>query len=463
LTEVTKGGNVKLFGKGIKYDPVPFGGTMHRKTAPTTRWLFWVCMVFLCVHGGLFIFDVTDPSAFIRGDRALDRLAEVNQLLRASPNSYLPIILNTGAPGDFLQQAVLYSIGGRLFVIFCQIALQLLILVSTCFAALRITKSETIAIVTGAFLLVMPGTLMDPHLLTTETWFTLFLSIGTLSVCQAISADGRIISTFLYYIGFVSLALASSIRPQALLVPFAIATYLSVALPRDRGTICAVGLLSYAIFPISWMTLRFLFAGDLSLGASNADLAFNLGLRADRILALPLETTGRLDVRTFFGIAASHPWASLNTIYSDALDLILNPGANHVFGYYLGLFKTPDGFSWGQIRDQSGVRGVLTELVRTNAGFLVLFVTWTLIHLTVLSGLAIAAFRAVNGRGRTPLWIWIVFIVVATIVASSFGAGLLRWSHRAGIEPLLALLAAYGLFGSHEGAQVQKCRKDVPG
>jgi hypothetical protein len=420
---------------------------MYKNALPMhTGPLFLICLLFLCIHGCFFLFDLADPTAFLRGDRAMDRFTKIKEMQEATSLSFPNLILNSGVPGDFLQHTLLYWLGGRYLLITCQIALQLVTMVITYLSAVRLTGSAAVATAAGLFLVVMPGTLMDPHLLTTETWFTAFVTLGTLLVCQSVDPSGRVISACTCYVGFVSLALASSIRPQALLVPFAIVVCLYARLGRDSGKIFIGGLLSYATFPISWMTLRFLLMGDFGLGASNADLAFNLGLRADRILAIPLETTGRLSLSTFFEIAMFHPLATLNTFYSDALNLIFNPGINHVFGYYLGLFESPHGYLWNQIRDQSGIFGVMMEILNRNAVFVMLFIIWVVIHLTILFATATVALRAVRGGSQAQSWIWVTLVVAVTVIASGFAAGQVRWNHRAGVEPLLALLAACGLF-----------------
>jgi hypothetical protein len=146
-------------------------------------------------------------------------------------------------------------------------------------------------------------------------------------------------------------------------------------------------------------------------------------------------------------LAVAHPLAFLNTLYTDAFNLVLNPGANHMFGYYLGLGETPDGFSWLKTRDQFGIAGVVAELFKRNGPLVALFAIWTIIHAVVLFGVGRAGLIILRAhRGAAP-WIWIVMIVIATTLMSGFAAGLVRWNLRSGAEPLLAILAAYGLLG----------------
>ncbi|OAF13564.1 hypothetical protein AYJ54_43315 [Bradyrhizobium centrolobii] len=403
-----------------------------------------LCLSFIIIHAFLLLFDMASPAAFIRGDRAIDRLDHVNQLLGAGPSTILSVALNSGVPGDFLQHAALYAVGGRQLVILCQIALGLFTLILVYRFVARASGSVKTGAATAALIIVMPGGLLNPHLLVTETWFAAFLVTGTVCICLAV-----IRSSYAYlYLGFASLGLASSVRPQGLLVPLALAAYIAASIPKARRASVIAALLAYGIFPISWMMLRLLLVGDFGLGPSNADLQTNLALRADRILSLPLDTTGRLGLLPFIELAAAHPLALLNTLYTDAFNLVLNPGANHLFGYYLGLGETPDGFSWLKTRDQLGMTGVIAELLRRNGALVALFAVWAAIHATLLFGVGRAGVTVFRAGRRTPTWIWIVLIVIVTTLLSGFAAGLVRWNLRSGVEPLLAILAAYGLLGT---------------
>ncbi|WFU79128.1 hypothetical protein QA645_32045 [Bradyrhizobium sp. CIAT3101] len=413
-----------------------------------------LCLTFIGIHLCLFLFDIGDPTAFIRGDRASERLDHVNQLLAARPSEVSSIVLNSGVPGDFLQHWALYAIGGRKLVILCQIGLELVTIMLIYLFVVRVSASAKIATVAAMMIILMPGSLLNPHLLVTETWFVAFLVAGTICVCLSVGPSREVLSQARLFIGFACLGLASFIRPQGLLIPLSLATLLATCIPSARRTAPLAALLSYAIFPISWMTLRFLLVGDFGLGPSNADLQTNLALRADRILSLPLDSTGRLGLLPFLQLAADHPRSLLNTFYTDAFNLILNPGANHLFGNYLGLGETPDGFSWLKTRDQFGIAGVIAELLRRNGTLVALFAVWTVIHAVVLFGVGRAGVMISQAGRRTPMWMWIMIIVIATTLLSAFAAGLVRWNLRSGVEPLLAVLAAYGLLSERPQAQL---------
>jgi hypothetical protein len=419
------------------------------KNVPLTRagGLFWICLLFLCVHGGLFLFDLSDPTAFLRGDRAVSRLDKIMAVLKAADlHSFQDATLNSGMPGDFLPHALLYRIGGPYFLIAFQIALQLSTLIITYLLAARITGSKTVALAAGLFFIVLPGSLMDPHLLTTEIWYKVLLMFGIALICYSMDSEGRIFSTSSFCAGFIFLALASAVRPQGLLVPLVVAGCLAATSKQNGPKIVAGTLLSFAVFPVSWMALRFLLVGEFGFGEYGSDLPDNLGFRADRILGVPFGTTGKLSLLGLADIARSHPVAAINTIYSDLINLFLNPGVNHVFGYYLKMFDSVS-FYWVDLRDKSGLVGVVVEILRQNAVFLVLLIVWMIIHLTVLSGALAVPLLSVWSGVRLQPPVWIMIAVVATLMACSFASGWVRWDYRAGTEPILALLAAYFWFG----------------
>lgn len=416
--------------------------------------LILIGIAFLCVHGGLFLFDLAHPDAFLHGDRAANRIRTITELLSAYRDELPNLILNStsGVPGDFIQHALLYWAGGPYLVIACQIALELLTVIITYIGVARLTGNATVAAAAGLFLIVMPGMLMNPHLLTSEVWFTAFLTAGVLLICLSANPDTQTILARYFYPGFVCLALACSVRTQGLLVPLAIGICLYVSMPQCRGRVVAGGLLSYLVFPVAWMTLRFLTVGDFSMGLADTSLENNFAIRGDRLLSLPTATHEKMTLLEFLAIVASHPLAAWNSYFSDAVNLILNPGINHVISYYLGLFPVTFEYSaeGKYFRDEFGFLGTVLELFRQNKAYLALFATWTVIHLTILFSIAMVAFRAtrhaMDGK-RGQMWVHISLVVIVLVLACSFASGAVRWGHRAGIEPLMALLAAYGLFG----------------
>jgi hypothetical protein len=425
--------------------------------------LMAIVALYLCIHGLLLVYDLGHPAALLVGDRSLLRMEKVTALLAAPPGSGLDVVVRSGAPGDYVLHAALFALGGAPLIIVTQLLVQLVTLVVTYVLARRLTGSARIAAASALLLMVMPGALMNAHLLATETWFAVFLTIGTLLLCLAIGDSGRSCgssrssrsSTWAITVcGFVALAAAAFVRPQGLFVPAAAALCLVAVRPRAAGQVAFGLAVCYALFPLSWIALQWLAAGQFGVGASDADLGTNLLIRANRMSGLPFDAPGEpLGLLAFLDIAAAHPAATLKTFYTDILNLVFNPGINHVFGLYLGLFDAvQDRAFWSRTIDQTGAVGVVNEILRQSPTFLAIFVTWAIVHALVLVGTAVAAVRAIAAGQRAPQWIRLVLAVVAVTIASALVAGLVRWAHRSGAEPLLALLVAWGLLGRQPAA-----------
>jgi hypothetical protein len=410
-----------------------------------------VGIAYFCIHGALFLYDVRNPSAFLSGDRSTGRIVRIADFISA-PSDYWTLLVHP-FPGDFAVHAILYRLGGQYFVIGAQIFLQFAILLGVYLCISRLL-GRAAAVFGGLLLIVMPGALMNPHMLVTETWFSAFLSLGVLFFCLAINDRRELKSTSYLLAAFVSLALATFIRPQGLLLPISMALALTTIIKRGRTPILIGVAASYLIFPLSLMIIRFLTAGDFSLGESEADLGTNLLLRANRVLYNSfLEPGQKLTILQFLKIAVAHPLATLNTFYADAANLFLNPGSNHLVGSYLKLYDPKDFRFWVSMLDRAGPVGVIGQILREDLPFLTTFAVWMIIHMIVLVGVSAACFQALRWKRNTPPWVWLVLVATFTYLVTAFAAGQLRWSHRTGVEPLLVILAAWGFFSSASGAR----------
>src|SRR6266436_8558602 len=434
---------------------------MHRFYHFIVRYGFLLILfVYFCVHGALFVFDLENPKAFLHGDRAADRIAHIAHFMSA-PSNYVAL-LTAPFPGDFAVQAVLYRFGGQYFVIGVQIFLQFAILAGVYLCTLRLMGRRA-ALAAGLLLIAMPGTLMNTHMLVTEPWFAAFLSVGILFFCLSVNDQRELESLSYLSAGFLSLTLAMFIRPQGLLLPLAMAAALMAIAKGSRVPIFVGVAASYLVFPLSLMIFRLLSIGEFGLGESNADLGINLLLRANRILYGSYYELGeKLTISQFLSIAASHPLATVNTFYADAVNLFLNPGNNAVFGFYLGLYNPEDFRFWVGLLDRAGPTGVIAQVVREEGPFVTTFVIWTVVHIVVLIGVGTACVRALRERNITPLWVWLVLVGVGVYLATAFASGQLRWSHRAGIEPLLVILVAWSFFSPTSSKELARQRGEIP-
>ena len=205
---------------------------------------------------------------------------------------------------------------------------------------LRLSGNAAVALTAGSLLIIMPGSLMNPLSSCTESWFAFFLCLGTFLICLAVDTTNKRWLRIIIFSGFVAFAAASFIRPQGMLASL-VAMLLCVRfLPRERWFAAAGCAASYLLFPLSWLLLRLAYVGSFDLGPSEGDFGINVYIRATRISSQIVDAPGlRMGVIELMKIIVSYPVATLKTIYSDCINLFVNPGTNHLFGYYLGLFS----------------------------------------------------------------------------------------------------------------------------
>ncbi len=349
-------------------------------------------------------------------------------------------------PGDFAVHAILYRFGGQYLVIAAQIFVQFAVVAGLYLCARRLIGRNA-ALAAGFLMVVMPGALMNPHLLVTETWVAALISLGILFFCLAFNNRHEFVSASYLFAGFASLTLAMFIRPQGLLLPLALGACLLAIMKGGRIPIVIGVVGSYLVFPLSLMIFRLVGTGEFGLGESAADLGTNLLLRANRILyGSYFEPGQKMTISHFLAVAAAHPLVTLNTFYADAVNLFLNPGSNHVFGFYLKIYNAEDFRFWVGLLDRAGATGVVGQVLREGLPFLVIFATWMIIHVIVLCGMALAGIRAVRRWNITPPWVWLALVAAVVYLATSFASGQVRWAHRTGVEPLLVMLAVWGFF-----------------
>lgn len=413
-----------------------------------------VGLLYLALHLALLIHDVRQPEAWLQGDRAEGRIELVIAAAQADAATLSGMFLDKGLPGDYLIHSLLFAAGGKWGVILFQCLLGLLNLWLVMRLARELGTTPGTAALAGVLFAVLPGSMMNPHLLVTESYFTAAFSAGVWAWVRAARVGGWMP----VLLGCLLFTAAATVRPQAM--PYALVAALLLPVSRclfdgQRFSVTplALALAGLLVFPGSWILWRYLMTGDIGLGASEFDLATNLQIRVDRAQAIlgtetwgryAAEGPGRLELAGFLQFSAEHPVAVLRTFLSDLLNFVANPGANAVFGYYLQWFETPDVFYWKHLLDQKGVLGLLQSMASQNAAFIACFAWAGMVHATVLGG---ALIGAVSGLMQPLLRSRMLLLLALLLMQAGvvFASGLVRWAHRAPLEPLLAVLAAIGL------------------
>jgi len=407
-------------------------------------------LVYLILHAGLFAFDLYNPDAIMRGDRTGSRLELIEQVRQAGPAGLGPLFLATGLPGDYLEALPIYLVLGPYGVIVFQVLAGVATLLFTVALARSLGACDRAAAGAGLLYCMLPGSLMDPHLLVTESFYTVFFIGGLWAMTHAARSHQR----GDLWLGAFLLILAAWVRPQALPFGLVAAAALAWAVPRLRWDALAAPLLMLVLFPGLWILWRYLETGGIGLGPSSFDIPVNLRIRADR-LALVAQIPGwvqsdlthpsRTSPAEFMNLAARYPRALLSTYLSDAVNFAGNPGANAVFGRYLGFYAPmTDLFFWKHTMDSGGFPAVARAIIGGNSRLVLAILVTSVVHAVLVIGAAAGTWRVIGLRPvRVAAAVVLLVCLAQTLVV--FVSGLVRWSHRAPLEPALAALAGIGI------------------
>lgn len=411
-------------------------------------------LLYFALHAALFAFDLQHPEAFLRGDRAGPRLELVQQAQQAGAGGLGQLFLTTGLPGDYIVFVPFYGPFGPYGVILAQLLAGALTLLITAGLAITLGASARTATAAGILYCLLPGALMDPHLLVTETFFTTAFA-GAL---WALAHAARTGSNRGVWLGMGLLALSAFIRPQALPLGLVAAVPLFViSRPLRRDAVLAP-LLWLLVFPGTWLLWRYLQVGEFGLGPSMFDIGINLKIRADRMALItpipgwvPMDWTSpnpaRMTAAAFLDLGLHYPRALLSTLASDLMNFVANPGANALFGIYLQYYTpSSDVFFWKHTIDSGGLPAVIREVFgnSSNGRLALVFVLTGVLQALAVGGAVLGTIHVLVRR-ETLSAASVVILVCLAESAVVFVAGIVRWTHRAPLEPVIAALAVIGL------------------
>lgn len=417
-----------------------------------TAWMLIPVIAFVLLHGALLAFDLSHPDAVFGGDRAATRWQTMQAIMATdSRDARDAAILHFSQPGDYLLHTRLHELGGFRAIILTQLLIAFGSLLTTMGLVRTLGATPLAATMAGLLFVFLPGSMISPHLLTTETFFTFCMVSGTLLLAAGLrGTDARLL-----WLAILPWALGAFIRPQGMIfLPLAMAL-IAWWTPQLRRQAVGAALACLLLFPGLWLLWRYSLTGEVGMGVWEADLGVNLRIRAHRALSLlgikdwyaqdPV-TTPRISVLAFLQLFATHPVGFLKTLLSDLTNLALNPGANAVFGHYLRLFETtPDTHYWKLLMDREGLGGVIAGIWNNGPAYVTAFVALGAVHALALVGGIVGLWVSLRTPDAARRVRVLVAFVLGLALAVIFLAGLVRWGHRAPAEPLVAAFAGIGL------------------
>jgi Predicted membrane protein (DUF2079) len=432
---------------------------------PGKRWLYWLLLCFVVVHGFLLILDARYPYVFLRGDRAGSRMAAIEGLRQLGGWHAIVSYLGThGNIGDYAPQAVLYLVGGKLTLVISQIGLMLLSGICVFWLARLCELSARASCLATALYLGSPHSLVLPHQLCSEGLFVPLVAISTWATSEAVRRSNRLA---LICSGLLA-GITTLIRPVILLWPVVVTLGL-----RRHGARAAPQVFAAAAYvPIlAWMVFVWQQTGTPGMGESDHSLALNLHDRVEAIAAtLPPDETRAIATRYLAGgqhafttlkylsFVAHYPLPVLNYAARDAEVLLFKSGIERITVDYFAndqqvkILQTRNGSGWRQYWDKYGA------IAAIHYGWRVLGVTFLISALAAAVQVALillAVIGAVRVVGlirqhaapeASKLAGFLVLALPVYILIFSQLADANQSRHRAPAEFAIAILATHGIW-----------------
>lgn len=444
------------------------------------RPLLVVLAFFAMLNAGLFALDAYRPATFLRADRALERLQNIQAVINGATWKEIGAYIgHHGILGDYAAHALLYAAGGRLAVIAFQVALLLVAGIGVYRLARILGLSRRYGSFAAGLYLAMPHSIVFAHQLVTEALHVPLLVISTWVLCEG-TLRGRL---SLIVASGLLLGVTTLIRPITLLWPLFI--LLIVAAHRWRVGALFAGM---AYLPIAlWMAFVHLHTGAYGLGESDHSLDRNLYMRVVAIAAtmpaaerarvereyLTDGDQGRMAPLQYLGFGLQHPWPFARHILRDGAVFLGKSGVERITVDYFtqgdqfeALRDSNDG--WRRRLDRDGPVAMLKWAWQT-VGVVLIVSLFGAACLVLLIGLAVTgATLLIRGRRRAgsatyrllaalliglPLYTFTFSLVVNAVQSRQ----------RAPTEFALILLATYAIAHfAHSRAQARASTANEP-
>ncbi|NKQ36522.1 MAG: glycosyltransferase family 39 protein [Chloroflexi bacterium] len=356
-------------------------------------------------------------------------------------------LISRGVPGDYIFHVAAYSIYQSYSVIILQILFGFIAIVYIYRLAQLLFHSHLVSALAALTYMLLPGTLVQPHTLVTETFYNPLLVISLYYLVKYL-LEGSLPALL---IAGLTASIASFIRLIFVLYPivFFIIIFLDAKGKRIKDGVLYL-MLAFSI-PLLWMSLNFFHTGQFTMGGSR--LSRNFYRRVQRMANLePIELNPaqypdwEMEIEDFLEYLSNHPTAFVKTLRADVYNLGLNTGINTFAGRYLDLYEMPESTQyWKNIRDQQGLSGTITELFNWSPLLIISNLLATILWLIFLP-FSLSGFVLFLKSKQFPSAIKATMITFPVyIISTQFVASTPRWSHRTPAEFVLTIMFAFAV------------------
>lgn len=398
---------------------------------------------FAALHVAMIAYDLGHPERFLNADRAVSRLQVIERFSEAwhAGADLRPFLAGGGIVGDWLPQAILHLAGGPLAVIVAQVLLALAAIFWVREIALRLALPEAAARAAAVLYGLLPHTLVLPHQLSSEALFVPLVVLSFALVLRGASPSRQAAAG-------LAMGMAVLVRPITLAWPAIHALCAWRARPAARLAYLLAGLAPLAL----WVLFVHSQTGEVSMGPSKHDLAWNLHQRVQRMAPQlpPAERFAdagreRLSLGEYARFVLSHPGPAAAHAARDMMALGLKSGIERVVVDYLDLYPGSRGLQdpssgWRKRLEQHGVARGLWQIAQEYPGLFTASFGGAALFIAFMALALVGALRFLR-TGRVMLVIFVLYVfATATVVDAA------QSRHRAPAEFALCILAVTGFW-----------------
>lgn len=432
-----------------------------------------IILAFVVAHGMLLWLGFDNNTTILSGDRAQSRDATIayvfdvaqignsiasvkTNLTAGSQPSFVDRVLHSGHAGDYLIQGAIIKLTSINVLVMFQLLLALL--ATLCVHALlkRFDFSAKAATLGTVFYLLLPGSLLPAHQLSSEALFIPCMIIGCYLL--VISIDKK--ATDLAFIaGLLFLSMAIFVRPQLILFPILLTfIYVWFSAKKIRTILLTILPLSlfftaiWAVFVISGSGRLTLGGDDHSIGILLHNTAKQMAMSGSFEFDSNEYQSGSMPLSDFAEIVVDNPHSYLRQRSINMVNFIVNSGAYSLVVRHLNYIdKNYDKHYWQHLRARAGIYESLVEILKRGPLFTLLIFSTTLVWCLVLASAAVGLLPFIRDKGIASsgksLLIALAFYQSSVVMLLSVGA---RWQQRSLVDFVIVVLAIYGLKIMHE-------------
>ncbi len=413
---------------------------------------FYLILLFIIIlHSFLLMFDFSNPSSFLAGDRASSRLNTINVFIHNvhDYDSFIYLLSQNGIIGDYFFHMIIYFLFGQYGVIIIQLLLAFVSYILLYKIAYTISQSQKTSCVTLFIYAILPTTMMTPHLLVSEALFNPLIVFAFYFLTIYFYSENMEFKVIIF--SGLCMGVAIVIRPILMFFPIVVAIIIIFSRLFKRQVLKTVTVFLFTSFSLIflWSTFNYLYFNKFTIGSSSHSMAYNLGgriakmeKRFEQFRKLP-ENEQSITFATFLFSVMADPIAYAKSLQSDYINFFGNSGINSFLTNYLKIVsgeRGKDGSTLGlkSILDETGIWHTFTYLYRNYRQLFFINITSLIFFVGFYALILFGGFRFIRNVQPSVVWLYLTFLLYITVLSQIVLT--VRTGHRSPIEPFMSIL-----------------------